>query len=116
MISSCLQREPQCWPGQRRARSVALLPRHERSLTGERFDVVVLCHSLQEPIVAELVAFARTHWPEARTMLVTSTVYHDRSYSGIKLDAMSSSDPKAVLEHALKLLGDPAEVGPIGDN
>src|SRR5258708_38660686 len=45
----------------------------KRELAGEKFDVVVLCHSLlPEEVGDDVVGLARQRWPQAKIWLVHS--------------------------------------------
>lgn len=71
-------------------------------LDGERFDLVVLCHSLTEKEVAEVTETVHRQWAGTRVLLVVSSIAQERSYKGV--DATSLPDPDRLIGCTAELL------------
>ncbi len=68
-------------------------------------DLVVLCHSLHEPLSATLAEAIRSRWPKTRILLVTSSRIWEAAEVIPAVDAISSADPESLILHAVGLLG-----------
>ena len=76
----------------------------KRELAGEKFDVVVLCHSLlPEEAGDDVVGLARRWWPQAKIWLVHSDLPRV-TYEEILHDAVIPADPVGMLRETLTLL------------
>jgi hypothetical protein len=76
----------------------------KRDLVGERFDVVLLCHSLLPQNAGENTAgLARQWWPEAKILLLRSSLIRV-GYEEIVCDAVIPADPAGMLRETLALL------------
>lgn len=65
----------------------------KRELAGEKFDVVVLCHTLLPEAAGEDVAgLARRWWPQAKILLLRSDLPQEK-YEEILRDAVLSAEP-----------------------
>jgi hypothetical protein len=71
-------------------------------LDRESFDLVVLCHSLFETDVAQIVAKVHQKIPSAKILMVTSAL--DGIYANKQLDAISTSEPSHLIACAKELL------------
>jgi hypothetical protein len=76
----------------------------KRDLAGEKFDVVVLCHSLQPAMANEDVAsLARRWWPQTKILLMRSDrpgIKHEQALN----NAMPLADPVGMMRETLDLL------------
>jgi hypothetical protein len=78
----------------------------KRELAGEKFDVVVLCHSLlPEDKGDDVAALARRWWPQAKIWLVHSDLPRVK-YEQILCDAVIPADPVGMLRETMTLLRD----------
>ena len=76
----------------------------KRDFAGERFDLVVLCHSLLPEKAGEDVAgLARGWWPQAKILLLRSN-FAPVKYEEILCDAVIPADPVGMLRETLALL------------
>ncbi len=75
-----------------------------RILLGERFDLVVLCHSLDEDQETAITDMVHRRWPRTRILMVVSAVSQERFYGNLNFDAMSSPEPDRLIRHAAALL------------
>jgi CheY-like chemotaxis protein len=75
-------------------------------LDGERFDLVVLCHSLTESEVARVTETVHRRWAATRILLVVSNVAQERLYKGVDFDATSLPDPDRLIGRTAELLQD----------
>lgn len=76
----------------------------KRELAGEKFDVVVLCHSLlpEEPD-NDVAALARRRWPQAKIWLVHSDLPRV-AYDQVECDAVIPADPAGMLRETMAQL------------
>jgi CheY-like chemotaxis protein len=56
-------------------------------------DLVVLCHSLSEPLSAVLAQAIRSRWPKTHILLVTPSRIWEAAEATPAVDAISSADP-----------------------
>jgi DNA-binding response OmpR family regulator len=71
-------------------------------LDREAFDLVVLCHSLPETDVAEIVDKVHRKIPGTKILMVTSAL--DGMYANNKVDATSIPEPGHLVACAIELL------------
>ena len=74
-------------------------------LEGLECNLVVLCHSLPEPLSAVLAQTIRSRWPKTRILLVTSSRIWEAAEAISAVDAICSADPERLVVQAAKLLG-----------
>ena len=83
----------------------------KRDLAGDKFDVVILCHSLVPQDADEDVAgLARQWWPQAKILLLRSNLSQAK-YEEIQCDAVIPADPAGMLRETLVLLRGMADLG-----
>lgn len=68
-------------------------------------DLVVLCHSLAEPLSIKLADTIHSRWPRTRILLVTSSRIWEATRTIPAVDAVSSADPESLIQHIVELLG-----------
>jgi hypothetical protein len=73
-------------------------------LDREKFDLVVLCHSLAEEDVAVIVDKVHQKLPGAKILMVTSALYGYRMDTDGKIDATSIPEPGHLVALAKELL------------
>lgn len=73
-------------------------------LEQERFDLVVLCHSLEEKQAAEITGKARQKLPKVKILVVISDVGNDALYKDTPFDATSSPEPGSLIRSITELL------------
>jgi CheY-like chemotaxis protein len=73
-------------------------------LDRETFDLVVLCHTLAEPDVAAIVDKVHRKIPDAKILMVTSSLGGYRMRVDSKIDATSMPEPGHLVALAKELL------------
>jgi CheY-like chemotaxis protein len=73
-------------------------------LDRETFDLVVLCHSLQEADVTVIVDKIHRTIPDAKILMVISSLDQYETHPDRKVDATSVPDPGHLVAQAKKLL------------
>jgi len=73
-------------------------------LDRETFDLVVLCHTLTEPDVAAIVDNVHRKIPDAKILMVTSSLSGYRMRVDSKIDATSMPEPGHLVALAKELL------------
>jgi DNA-binding response OmpR family regulator len=73
-------------------------------LDREAFDLVVLCHSLQETDVAVIVDKIHQKIPGTKILMVTSDLDGYRMYANSRVDASSISEPGHLVARVKELL------------
>jgi DNA-binding NarL/FixJ family response regulator len=68
-------------------------------------DLVVLCHSLREPLSASLAETIRSRWPSTRILQVTSSRIWEAAEAVPAVDAISTAEPERLIMRAVELLG-----------
>lgn len=74
-------------------------------LEDQECDLVVLCHSLPEPLSTVLAQTIRSRWSKTRILLVTSSRIWEAAEATSAVDAICSADPERLIAQAVKLLG-----------
>jgi hypothetical protein len=73
----------------------------------EKFDLIILCHSLGEDARDSSKSTARRRWPGVRMLQVLKHSYEmSRVESGT--DAVTVFDPETLIDNVMKLLGKPS--------
>ena len=87
-------------------------------LEDQECDLVVLCHSLSEPLSAALAQAIRSRWPRTRILLVTPARIWEAAEAVPGVDAISCADPESLILRAVGLLGrrPPRNVRPPGSS
>jgi len=70
----------------------------------EKFDLVVLCHTLSDQEADQIIATVRRLWPQARTLQVVFDGARERPYRATELDATSSAEPSRLVRRTMELL------------
>jgi DNA-binding response OmpR family regulator len=73
-------------------------------LETETFNLVVLCHSLEEKQAAEIIEMVHGRLPETRILMVVSDVSQEGFYKGGPFDATSSTEPNRLIQRVSELL------------
>jgi DNA-binding response OmpR family regulator len=71
----------------------------------QQCDLVVLCHSLSEPLSITLAETIRSRWPQTRILMVTSSRIWEAAEAVPAVDAISSADPESLILRIGELLG-----------
>ncbi len=74
-------------------------------LGGEKFDMVVLCHTLRSVERKSVMAHARRRWPQARMLQVVTTLGQMCAVE-CGVDDTTTTDPEELVAHAMRLLND----------
>jgi hypothetical protein len=78
------------------------------NLEHETFDLVVLCHSVDEKSVIIVEDAIRARWPELRVLQIVSySQERDRAVGGA--DGVSDADPERLIKRCMELLGAPTD-------
>jgi DNA-binding response OmpR family regulator len=70
----------------------------------EKFDLVVLCHTLSDQEATQIIDTVRRLWPQARTLRVVFDSARERPYKATELDATCSAEPSRLIRRATALL------------
>lgn len=70
----------------------------------EKFDLVVLCHTLSDQEANEIIETVRRLWPHARTLQVVFDGAREKPYRATELDATSSAEPSRLVRRTAELL------------
>ncbi|MCU1226283.1 MAG: hypothetical protein JWQ42_4376 [Edaphobacter sp.] len=70
----------------------------------EKFDLVVLCHTLSDQEAAQIIDIVRRHWPQTRTLQVVFDGAVERPYRETDLNATSSAEPSRLVRRTTELL------------
>lgn len=73
-------------------------------LETETFNLVVLCHSLEEKQAAEIIEMVHARVPETGILMVVSDVSQEHFYKGAAFDATSSTEPERLIQRVSELL------------
>jgi hypothetical protein len=76
----------------------------ETHVGNERFDLVVLCHTLSDLQRRTASDSARRRWPSIKVMQVFCQT-HDFASFGCALDAAIQDEPGQIIERAMALMG-----------
>ncbi len=68
-----------------------------------KFDVIVVCHTLEEHEAREMMDGVRLIWPGTKILYVTS-MYAGAGIGTLRPDAISSSDPTGLIRRTTELL------------
>lgn len=68
-------------------------------------ELIVLCHTLPEPLSADLADTIHSRWPRTRILQVTKSRIWEAAESIPAVDAISSADPERLIQRAIELLG-----------
>ena len=84
--------------------SIACASAHRATslLEGERFDVIVLCHSLPQRVSMDLIGNVNRRWPAMKILMVASQAEMEYPIPGT--DLTSSGDPGRLIEQTKHLL------------
>ena len=77
-----------------------------KALEREKFDLVVLCHSLTEKQATEITQVVRRS-SKAKILMIVSDVSRERFYGSLEFDATSSPDPDRLVHRTAELLRSP---------
>ena len=83
-------------------------------LDREEFDLVVLCHSLQQEDVAVIVDKVHQKTPDAKILMVTSALDGYEPCTNTKIDATSIPEPGHLVALAKELLQVTSYASPAG--
>lgn len=73
-----------------------------KALTAERYNLIVLCHSLTNVQIDEITAIVQQHSPQTKILMMTSNAAQERFYNGV--EATISSEPGRLILRASELL------------
>ena len=80
-------------------------------LGNEKFDVVILCHTLHESTRRSVIANARRRWPEVRILQILPRM-DKTSPTSFLVDEVASTEPDDLIRRTAKLLGRPPRSQP----
>ena len=83
-------------------------------LDRDRFDLVVLCHSLPEEDVKVIVDKVHKKIPGAKILMVTSELYGNGMHADSRIDATSLPEPGHLVALVKELLQVPSYASPAG--
>jgi hypothetical protein len=81
-------------------------------LGNERFDLVILCHTLKLDARRSVIKNARRRWPQVRILQLFSRL-DPTAADAFPVDAVASTDPDDLIEQTAKLLGRPPRKPPV---
>jgi len=74
-----------------------------RDLQHENFDLVLLCHSLQDEVAKDVTAVARRWWPQAKLLLMVSDL-SPRASRAFGCDGVIGAEPTEMMRQTMALL------------
>ena len=80
-------------------------------LGNEKFDLVILCHTLKPNVRKSVIEDARRRWPQVRILQLFSRL-DEMPAEALPVDAVASTDPADLIAHIAKLLGRPPRKPP----
>lgn len=81
-------------------------------LDREAFDLVILCHSLLEADVTVIVEKIHQKIPEAKILMVISSIDQYEMHADLKVDATSAPNPEHLIAQTKQLLEVPSHASP----
>lgn len=72
---------------------------------GERFDLVVLCHTLSDEESNRIAQEVHRRWPQTRILQVLSGVWGDKLFKRAEPVVTSTAEPRQLVRRATELLG-----------
>jgi CheY-like chemotaxis protein len=73
-------------------------------LEAEKFDLIVLCHSMSDNDSGRIIELACKCQPDTRILLVVADAGAGRSYKNAALDSTNSFEPEHLLRRTIQLL------------
>jgi DNA-binding response OmpR family regulator len=77
----------------------------------EKFDLVVLCHTLRSTVRNSVMIHARRRWPKARMLQVVTTLGQMCAVE-CGVDDTTTTDPEELVAHAMRLLSETHDTRP----